>query len=75
MRNVRPCSWALLWEDSPRCRSVNTHGTKTRVVTVATISPPITARPSGALVVLDSDIGIMPTTIAMAVISTGLMRS
>ena len=52
----------------------NTHGTKSRVATVATRSPPITARPNGAFWVLDIDIGSMPMIIAMAVINTGRMR-
>src|ERR1700735_1198432 len=56
------------------CSKANTHGTKSRVATVATRSPPITARPKGAFWVLDSDIGSMPMIIAVAVINTGRMR-
>src|ERR1700735_1912026 len=55
------------------CSKANTHGTKRGVGTVATRSPPITARPKGAFWVLDIDIGSMPMIIAVAVISTGRM--
>src|SRR4051794_11446791 len=53
-------------------------GTKNSVVTVARLSPPITARPSGAFCSPPSPrpvaIGNMPKIIAKAVINTGLSR-
>src|SRR5580704_3259386 len=55
----------------------NRYGTMRRVVGVANKSPPITARASAAFCSSPGPpiaIGIMPTTIAAAVISTGRMR-
>ena len=54
---------------------VKTLGTNSRVDTVATSNPPITARPSGAFCVLLIDMGSMPMIIASAVISTGRRRA
>ena len=53
---------------------LKTTGTNSSVATVANISPPITARPSGAFCSALSAIGAMPMIIASAVISTGRKR-
>src|SRR5580658_2624498 len=65
-----PCTDCFIW-----CSRANTQGTNIKVEKVATRSPPITARPSAAFCVLDSDIGSMPITIASAVIITGRKRA
>jgi hypothetical protein len=52
-----------------------THGTNTKVVSVATIRPPITARPRGAFCVSLSDIGKKPRIMASAVVRTGRIRA
>ena len=61
-----------------RCKRLKTTGTKNRVAIVATTSPPITARPSGAFCSPPSPrprlMGSMPMIIATAVISTGRSR-
>ena len=61
-----------------RCRKLKTTGTKNSVATVATTSPPITARPRGAFCSPPSPspsaIGNMPIIIARAVIKTGRKR-
>ena len=60
------------------CTMLNTTGTNISVAQVAKISPPITARPSGAFCSPPSPrpsaIGAMPMIMASAVISTGRKR-
>src|SRR5262249_37470738 len=61
-----------------RRTNVYTNGTENKGANVASIRPPIPARPSGAFCSapspIPSDIGIMPTIIASAVIITGRSR-
>ena len=53
---------------------LKTAGTKNSVAVVAQISPPMTARPSGAFCSALRAVGSIPVTIAVAVIGTGRKR-
>ena len=74
--DIRP--WLRRWEDRCGASSEKKTGTKVSVPKVASSSPPMTARPSGAFCSPPSPrpsaIGTMPMIIASAVMMTGRKR-